>query len=171
MTELKEINIPALLDQMAAQLKPLVAGQQEPLIIGIPTGGLWVAEALHRRLGLSTPPGTLNITFHRDDFDRAGLAHEVNPSRLPFNVRDRCVVLVDDVLYTGRSIRAALNEIFDYGRPTMVRLAVLLDRGERELPIQPDVVGARIQLPQHQHVKLIGPQPLRLQLIARQAQP
>ncbi|MGH8529107.1 MAG: bifunctional pyr operon transcriptional regulator/uracil phosphoribosyltransferase PyrR [Nevskiales bacterium] len=171
MTELKEINIPALLDQMAVELKTLLAGATDPVIVGIPTGGLWVAEALQKKLGLATPVGCLNISFHRDDFDRAGLAHEVQPSRLPFEVRDRCVVLVDDVLYTGRSIRAALNEIFDYARPSAVYLAVLFDRGGRELPIQADVVGAHITLPADQEVKLTGPEPLGLQLVQREAPP
>lgn len=168
MADLGSIQIPKLLDQMAADLKKLLAAYPNPVIIGLPKGGLWVAEALQQRLGLATPVGCLDISFHRDDFDRAGLAHDVQPSRLPFDVAERCVVLVDDVLYTGRSIRAALNEIFDYARPAAVKLAVLLDRGGRELPVQPDVVGARITLPDDKHVKLTGPQPLGLQLVARE---
>ena len=161
-------DLPALLDRMAAELRTLLGPWRDPVMIGLPKGGLWVAEALQQRLKLNTPVGCLDISFHRDDFDRAGLAHDVQPSRLPFDVADRCVVLVDDVLYTGRSIRAALNEIFDYARPAAVKLAVLLDRGERELPIQPDVVGARIALPENRHVKLTGPEPLGLQLVARE---
>ncbi len=171
MNELKAIKLPALLENMAAELKTLLAGANNPVMIGIPTGGLWLAEALQQKLKLPAPVGCLNISFHRDDFDRAGLAHEVQPSRLPFEVRDRCVVLVDDVLFTGRSIRAALNEIFDYARPSAVYLAVLLDRGGRELPIQADVVGARITLPADQEVKLTGPAPLGLQLVPREPSP
>ncbi len=161
-------NLPVLLDRMAAELKTLLAAYRDPVMIGLPKGGLWVAEELQRRLQLGTPVGCLDISFHRDDFDRAGLAHDVQPSRLPFDVAERCVVLVDDVLYTGRSIRAALNEIFDYARPAAVKLAVLLDRGGRELPVQPDVIGARITLPADRHVKLTGPQPLGLQLVPRE---
>jgi len=135
---------------------------REPLMIGIHTGGVWVAEQLHQQLGLTSPLGHLNISFYRDDFTRIGVHPQVNPSKLPFDVNDQEVILVDDVLYTGRTIRAALNEIFDYGRPKFVMLAVLVDRGGRELPMQADVVGKVLSLLPHEHVKLSGPQPLQL---------
>lgn len=123
-------------------------------MIGIHSGGVRVAEALHSALGLSQPLGTLNINFYRDDFSRIGLHPQVAPSQLPFSVEDRTIVLVDDVLYSGRTVRAALNEIFDYGRPARVLLAVLVEREGRELPIRADVAGARLALLPEQQVRL-----------------
>ena len=113
-------------------------------LVGIFTGGVWVAERLHRALGASTPLGVLAVTLHRDDFGRIGLHRESRRSQIPFPVDGREIVLVDDVLHTGRTIRAALNEIFDFGRPRAVRLAVLADRGGRELPVAADFVGAEV---------------------------
>ncbi len=135
---------------------------RDPAMIGIHTGGVWVAERLHRHLGLSLPLGTLDISFYRDDFTRVGVNPHVRPSRLPFEVEGRDIVLVDDVLYTGRTIRAALNEIFDYGRPNRVLLAVLVDRGQRELPIAADACALRMELPTDEEIKLKGPEPLSL---------
>lgn len=106
-------------------------------LIGIHTGGVWVAERLHAALGLKTPLGSLDVSFYRDDFSRSGLHAQLKKSDMPFAVEDRPIIIVDDVLYTGRTIRAALNEIFDYGRPARVDLAVLIDRGGRELPVCP----------------------------------
>lgn len=158
MTELEPVEV--LLERIASEL----AARQldRPLMIGIHTGGVWVAQRLHQRLGLPEPLGTLDIAFHRDDFSRIGMQPQVRPSRLPFDVDDRHVILVDDVLYTGRTVRAALNEIFDYGRPASVLLAVLVDRGGRELPIAADVVGQRLALPPEQQLKLQGPDPLSM---------
>jgi pyrimidine operon attenuation protein/uracil phosphoribosyltransferase len=157
-------DIEQLLDKMAAELRALLAARQavNPLMIGIHSGGVWVAERLHASLDLEEPLGQLDISFYRDDFTRIGLNPAVRPSQLPFTVDGRHIILVDDVLYTGRTIRAALNEIFDYGRPDSVTLAVLVDRGGRELPIQADVVGTSISLTAHEHVKLSGPAPLQL---------
>ena len=115
-------------------------------MVGIYTGGAWVAERLHRALGLSTPLGFLAVTLHRDDFGRIGLHRETRRSHIPFSVEDREIVLVDDILHTGRTIRAALNELFDFGRPKSVRLAVMAERGTRELPISPDYLGAKIEV-------------------------
>jgi pyrimidine operon attenuation protein/uracil phosphoribosyltransferase len=115
-------------------------------MVGIYTGGAWVAERLHRALGLANPLGHLAVTLHRDDFGRIGLHRESRRSLIPFTVDGREIVLVDDVLHTGRTIRAALNELFDFGRPKAVRLAVLAERGTRELPISPDWLGARIEV-------------------------
>jgi pyrimidine operon attenuation protein / uracil phosphoribosyltransferase len=137
---------------------------QQPIMIGIHTGGVWVASELHRRLGLDEPLGTLDISFYRDDFTRIGMNPQVRASELPVGVGDRHIILVDDVLHTGRTIRAALNEIFDYGRPASVTLACLIDRNERELPIEAQVVGAQIRLSEKQHVKLLGPNDLRLEI-------
>lgn len=128
------------LDAMAGSM----ANHEPVYLIGIQRGGARVADALQRRLqakGILVERGNLDISFYRDDLDTIGPNPEVRPTRLPFDVSDRNLWLVDDVLYTGRTIRAALGEIFDYGRPAAVRLAVLLDRGGRELPIAADVVG------------------------------
>lgn len=134
------------------------------LMVGIHTGGVWVAERLHTLLKLPQPLGQLEIAFYRDDFSRIGLHPDVKPSRLPVEVDDRHIVLVDDVLHTGRTIRAALNELFDYGRPASVTLAVLVERNGRELPIQPDVVGYSLCLESGKNVKLCGPEPLSLEI-------
>lgn len=157
-------EVEALLDRMAGELERDLAarGIAGPLMIGIHTGGVWVAEGLHRRLGLSEPLGTLDISFYRDDFSRIGIHPQVHPSRLPVPVDDRHVVLVDDVLFSGRTVRAALNEIFDFGRPSSVTLAVLVDRGGRELPIEARVVGKRLDCQSGCRIKLRGPKPLRL---------
>ena len=123
------------------------AGSAEaPAFIGIHTGGAWLAARLHAELGLSSPLGFLSSAFYRDDVQARGLSMRMQPTRIDFDVNGRDIVLVDDILHTGRTIRAALNEIFDYGRPARVRLAVLIDRGERELPVQPDHVGTRLVL-------------------------
>ena len=127
------------------QLRPVVT--PDTAIVGIVTGGGWLAERLHRELGLATPMGTLDVSFYRDDFAKAGLKKEVRPSQVPFEVEGRRLLLVDDVLYTGRTIRAAMNELFDYGRPERIDLAVLVDRGGRELPIAAQFCGARIDVP------------------------
>jgi len=150
------------LAHMAEQLRPLL--DRRPLMIGIHTGGAWVASRLHGLLGLSDPLGTLDISFYRDDFTRIGMNPQVRASHLPVNVNDRHIILVDDVLHTGRTIRAALNEIFDYGRPASVTLAVLVDREGRELPISAQVIGRSMKLAPGQHVKLTGPDPLALTL-------
>jgi pyrimidine operon attenuation protein/uracil phosphoribosyltransferase len=116
-------------------------------LVGIRTGGAWLAERLHRELKLATPMGALDISFYRDDFDSAGLRREVKPSQIPFDVNGRHIVVVDDVLYTGRTVRAAMNELFDYGRPGKIELAALIDRGERQLPIAAQYVGATLSVP------------------------
>jgi pyrimidine operon attenuation protein/uracil phosphoribosyltransferase len=138
-------------------------------MIGIHTGGVWVAKRLHQSLGLTTPLGSIDISFYRDDFSRIGLHPQVKASEIPDDIEDRCLILVDDVLQTGRTIRAALNEIFSWGRPTTVQLAVLVERGGRELPIQPDVVGARLDLKPSQYIKLSGPDLLKFSVSERRA--
>jgi pyrimidine operon attenuation protein/uracil phosphoribosyltransferase len=123
-------------------------------LVGIYTGGAWVAERLHRLLGLATPLGVLAVTLHRDDFGVRGLHRESRRSQIPFAVDDREVVLVDDVLHTGRTVRAALNELFDFGRPRAVRLAVLADRGDRHLPVAADFIGARVEVARDEELVL-----------------
>jgi len=139
-------------------------GHDDPVMIGIHTGGVWVAEQLHRQLALTVPLGKLDISFYRDDFTRIGMNPQVRPSDIPFEVEDRHIILVDDVVQSGRTIRAALNEIFDYGRPASVTLVTLIERGGRELPIQPDVSGLRPPLEPHEHIRLKGPEPLSLEI-------
>lgn len=157
-------DVEALIQRMTDALRQrIMAGQlREPLMVGIHTGGVWVAERLHAKLGLTEPLGKLNIAFYRDDFTHIGLHPQVSPSSLPFDVEGRDVILVDDVLQTGRTIRAAMNELFDFGRPARVLLAVLCDRPGRELPIQADIVGQHFELEAHEQIILRGPEPLRL---------
>ena len=158
-----ELDVPRLLDTLAqasnAELER--RGAHSPVPVGVHTGGVWVAEALHDRLATRPPVGTLEVAFHRDDHATSGLKAAVQPSTVPVSLEGRAVLLVDDVIQTGRTTRAALNALFDYGRPQQVLLAVLVDRGGRELPIQPDACGARCDLPGHQRLKLQGPDPLR----------
>jgi pyrimidine operon attenuation protein/uracil phosphoribosyltransferase len=159
-------DVTGLIEKMAGELKGLMTGRgrDQPAMVGIHTGGVWVAEQLHRQLGLGDPLGSLDISFYRDDFTRIGMNPVVQPSELPFSIDDRHLILVDDVLHTGRTIRAAMNELFDYGRPASIVLATLVERDGRELPIQANVVGRHIQLDPDQHIKLSGPDPLRLEL-------
>lgn len=161
------LNLDDLLDTMyqGITVKLQDLRQEDIIMIGIHTGGFWVAEQLYQRLGLTNPLGSLNISFYRDDFTKIGLHPEVKPSQLPPGLDDKHIILIDDVLFTGRTVRAALNEIFDYGRPASVTLAVLLDRGERELPICADIIGKTISLAAHQQIKLSGPEPLNLFLV------
>ncbi|GAB4355796.1 MAG: bifunctional pyr operon transcriptional regulator/uracil phosphoribosyltransferase PyrR [Immundisolibacter sp.] len=133
----------------------------DPLLVGIETGGRWVAQWLRQRLGLGAPVAGLEVGFYRDDLQRSGLKSAVRPSSLPPSVDNRNIVLVDDVLHTGRTVSAALRELFDFGRPACVRLLVLVDRGGRELPVAADAVGLQLALPADRRLRLTGPQPLR----------
>lgn len=164
MTQLPDVE--QLLEQMETDLRKVLQdrGVTEPAIVGIRTGGVWLAERLNQRLGLAGPLGELDISFYRDDFSRIGLNPKVMPSSLPFGTEGRDIVLVDDVLMSGRTIRAAMNEIFDYGRPASIILATLVDLGARELPIQSDVTGQVLSLSPNQRVKLRGPDTLHLEL-------
>jgi len=160
------VTLPAvesLIDKLSQALTPYFnSHESQPLIVGIETGGAWIAERLRQRIAPDAELGRLNISFYRDDFTRTGLHPTVKPSSLPTDIDDRTIVLVDDVLHSGRTVRAAMNEIFDYGRPKRIVLAILIDRGEREIPIQADVVGATMELDADSHIKLEGPDPLRL---------
>ena len=122
-------------------------------LAGIASGGAWLAERLQQDLGLDGAPGVLSSAMHRDDFAQRGLAASAQTS-LPFDVNGADILVLDDVLYTGRTVRAVLNELYDYGRPARVRLAVLVDRGGRELPIQADFAAARVALPATQSLAL-----------------
>ena len=122
-------------------------------LVGVTSGGAWLAQRLQHDLGLDGDPGTISSAMHRDDFSRRGLAAG-GQTLLPFDVNDAQIIILDDVLYTGRTIRAVINELFDYGRPASIRLAVLVDRGGRELPIQPNFAAARVTLPPAQSLAL-----------------
>jgi pyrimidine operon attenuation protein / uracil phosphoribosyltransferase len=160
------IEVETLLEGMARDLRTLLQQRDitDAAMVGIHTGGVWVARELHRRMEIAEELGSLDISFYRDDFTRIGMHPQVRPSDLPFNVDDRHIILVDDVLHTGRTIRAALNELFDYGRPASIILAALVERGGRELPIEANVVGQSMDLRENEHVKLTGPDPLTLEI-------
>jgi pyrimidine operon attenuation protein/uracil phosphoribosyltransferase len=138
-------NAEQLLSALIEQMRARVAATTG--LIGIRTGGVWIAERIHAALKLEVAPGALDVSFYRDDFDAEGLKHAVQPSHIPFEVEGRDLILVDDVLYTGRTIRAAMNELFDYGRPKSIRLAALIDRGDRELPIAAQFLGTTVAVP------------------------
>ncbi len=161
-----QLSVEKMLDRLQAGLVAEITRRElhDPLMIGIHTGGGWIAEKLHARLGLKEPLGLLNISFYRDDFSQIGIHPRVLPSKLPFRVEGRDIILIDDVLHTGRTIRAALNEIFDYGRPAQVVLGVLIDRDGRQIPVQADCVGGRIDLGPEEKIKLSGPDPLALSI-------
>jgi pyrimidine operon attenuation protein/uracil phosphoribosyltransferase len=142
----------ALLVELERMLAPEV--NPELALVGIHTGGAWLAERLHRRLGLRVPLGSLDISFYRDDYGTIGLNPKVKRTAVPFDVQDREIILIDDVLYTGRTVRAAMNVLFDYGRPKRIRLATLVDRGGRELPIEAQFVAARLSLAPNQMLDL-----------------
>ena len=134
-------------------MKPVVG--PDTGIVGIHTGGVWVAERLHTALGIKIPMGTLDVSFYRDAYEKIGLHRDVKTSDLPFDVEGRRLILIDDVLYTGRTIRAAMNVLFDYGRPASIQLAALVDRGGRELPVAADFLGGNITLVVSQSVELM----------------
>jgi len=123
-------------------------------LVGVWSGGAWLAERLARDLGLSTPHGVISSALHRDDFGSRGMSSTKGATHLPFEVEGRHILLIDDVLYTGRTTRAVINELFDFGRPASVTLAVLVDRGGRQLPIEPAYSAARISLPADERVSL-----------------
>lgn len=154
-------------EQLGVSLQQYLQEQniERPIMVGVRTGGVWIAEKLHRQLGLEDTCATVDISFYRDDFSRHGLHPQVAGSELPDSIEDRHVILVDDVIMSGRTVRAALNELFDYGRPASVTLLALIDIGRRELPIQPNLCGLTLDLQPGQLVKLSGPDPLQLTLL------
>lgn len=149
------MNLPdaeQLATDLAQRLKPHLTGRSA--LVGMHTGGAWLAEKIHPLLDSALPLGFLDASFYRDDYARSGLHAEVLPSDIPFDVEGRDIILLDDVLYTGRSVRAAMNELFDYGRPASILLAVLVDRGGRELPIAPQLAGVALSLAPNQNIQL-----------------
>ena len=147
------LNAAALYAELLRGIRPLCTPETQ--LVGIASGGVWLAERLQADLQRSGPPGTISSSMHRDDFAQRGMVGgSGNKTTLAFDVQGAHILLLDDVLYTGRTIRAALNELFDYGRPASVRLAVLVDRGGRELPVQADFAAARVTLPADQSLAL-----------------
>jgi len=150
----ESLNAEALYLELLRSLQTLLASYPKPpRLVGVASGGAWLAERLQKDLGLNEPIGVLSSVMHRDDFSSRGLASSAQ-TLLPFDVNGEHLIVLDDVLYTGRTIRAVLNELFDYGRPASVKLAVLVDRGGRELPVQPDLAMARVSLPAAQSLQL-----------------
>ncbi|MFN3414803.1 MAG: bifunctional pyr operon transcriptional regulator/uracil phosphoribosyltransferase PyrR [Caldimonas sp.] len=146
------LDAEALYVELRQGVRPLL--RPDAVLVGVWSGGAWLAERLQRDLGLPGEHGVISSALHRDDFGSRGLSGAADHTRLPFEVKDRHIVLIDDVLYTGRTTRAVLNELFDFGRPASVTLAVLVDRGGRELPIQPAFSAARVVLPATQRLRL-----------------
>ncbi len=145
------LDAEALYAELQRGVAPLMALQTR--LVGIVSGGQWLAERLQLELGLAGAAGAISSAMHRDDFAKRGLAAS-GQTALPFDVDGADILLLDDVLYTGRTIRAVLNELFDYGRPARVRLAVLVDRGGRQLPVAADFAAARVVLPASQSLEL-----------------
>ncbi|HIG64427.1 MAG TPA: bifunctional pyr operon transcriptional regulator/uracil phosphoribosyltransferase PyrR [Methyloprofundus sp.] len=159
---IEHIEIPVLFNQLESSLVKVMEQRKitNPIVIGIHTGGVWVAEKMHQCLKIEEPLALLDISFYRDDFSQIGGNPKVKQSKLPLTVEGRDIILIDDVFYTGRTVRAALNEIFDYGRPRQVILGVLIERNGRQVPLRPDCIGAEISLAVGQRIKLTGPEPL-----------
>lgn len=143
-------------EQLCVQLADVIRPTLTPktAMIGLYTGGVWLAERLHALLGIGEPLGTMDIAFYRDDYHQQGLARDPKRTKIPFSIEGRDVLLIDDVLYTGRTVRAAMNELFDYGRPERIALAVLAERGGRQLPICAQFCGARIEVPAGARLRL-----------------
>ena len=158
-----ELDAETIYRQLAQRARETFVGEKLKLV-GVHTGGVWLAERLKRDLGIADPVGILDVSFYRDDFDQSGLKPDVRPSQIAFDVAGSHILIVDDVLNTGRTVRAAMNEIFDYGRPAKVDLAVLIDRGGRELPVAASIVGATIELPPDVAVVLVRDDDGRLHL-------
>ena len=149
-----KLEAEALYDALAKRIKAALAQAENLAIVGIYSGGAWLAERLAAELQLTERLGFIDVSFYRDDYAEKGLRAEVKPSQIPFDVDGATILLVDDVLYTGRTTRAAINELFDYGRPAKIVLAALVDRGGRELPISADFVAETIVLSDNQSIVL-----------------
>ena len=146
------LNAEALYSELLHAVRAMCTSNTR--LVGITSGGAWLAERLQKDLGLSGQHGSISSAMHRDDFAQRGLSAG-GQTQLPFEIQGADVLILDDVLYTGRTIRAVINELFDYGRPASVRLAVLVDRGGRQLPIQADFAAARVSLPSSQSLALV----------------
>ena len=146
-------NAETLFETLAERIKPLI--KANTAVVGIHSGGAWLVERLLPMLGQDLEHGILDVSFYRDDFNERGLHSETKPSQIPFDVQDKHILLIDDVFYTGRTIRAAMNELFDYGRPASITLAVLVNRSGRELPIAPQISAFDTALADTQNLQLL----------------
>ncbi|MGL4184618.1 MAG: bifunctional pyr operon transcriptional regulator/uracil phosphoribosyltransferase PyrR [Thiotrichaceae bacterium] len=161
-------NIDTLISQLAEQIQTYLAQQQisNPLWVGIYRSGVWIAKRLQQALNDKSELGQLDVTFYRDDFAKRGLSsHPNKPTQLPHDINGRHILLIDDIVYTGRTIRGAMNELFDYGRPASITAAVLIARGGRELPIEPQLVALHAEPGADYIYEVSGPEPLALQLV------
>lgn len=143
-----------LITQLSKDIQAFVDKHPNAVLIGIHTGGVWVSQAINKQLKQPLPMGALNISFYRDDFTQVGLHPNVSASDIQIDIANRPVILVDDVLYTGRTVRAAMNELFDFGRPSRVLLAVLIERDGQELPIKADFAGQRMTLATNEYIQV-----------------
>jgi len=148
------LDAEALYTALRAGVRGLLGSLPDVALVGIWSGGAWLAARLQADLGLDGEPGVISSALHRDDFSERGMAAGGGVTKLPFAVDGRRILLIDDVLYTGRTIRAAINELYDFGRPASVSLAVLVDRGGRELPVEPAFAAARTVLAPAQRLSL-----------------
>jgi pyrimidine operon attenuation protein/uracil phosphoribosyltransferase len=146
------LDAEALYAELREGVRPLL--KPDTSLVGVWSGGAWLAERLQADLGLPGAHGVISSTLHRDDFGERGLAAGTDPTHLPFAIDGRHILLIDDVLYTGRTIRAVVNELFDFGRPASVQLAVLVDRGGRQLPVAAAYAAARVALPATKRLSL-----------------
>ena len=146
------LDAEALYGELLNGVRPLL--RADTVLVGIWSGGAWLAERLHADLALPGAAGVISSTLHRDDFGSRGMAAGTDATKLPFAIDGSHILLIDDVLYTGRTIRAVINELYDFGRPASVQLAVLVDRGGRELPIEPAFAAARVVLPASRLLRL-----------------
>jgi pyrimidine operon attenuation protein/uracil phosphoribosyltransferase len=153
MSNLK-LDAEALYQTLAEQVKAALAKAEQVALVGIYSGGAWLAERLAAELQLTERLGFIDVSFYRDDYAEKGLPASVKPTQIPFDVDGATILLVDDVLYTGRTTRAAINELFDYGRPARIMLAALVDRGGRELPIAADFVAETVSIESNQSLVL-----------------
>ncbi len=170
-TNKSQYDVDELLAQMTQKLRDQIGKKNldESVMVGIHSAGVWIAQRLHESLEIKEPLGELNISFYRDDFSQIGLHPQIKPSKLPFTLENKHIILVDDVLYTGRTIRAAMNELFDFGRPASITLAVLIDRGNRELPVEAQVVGFKQEMEAESYFKLSNDNNnLELKIISRE---
>nr|WP_198984451.1 bifunctional pyr operon transcriptional regulator/uracil phosphoribosyltransferase PyrR [Herbaspirillum sp. ASV7] len=149
-----QLDAEALYQDLVQQIKTGLLGANDVALVGIHSGGAWLAERLAAELGLAARLGFVDVSFYRDDFSEKGLRADVKPSQIPFDVEGATILLIDDVLYTGRTTRAAINELFDYGRPARVLLAALVDRGGRELPITADFLATTVSLSKQENLQL-----------------
>ena len=153
-TSTKDFDAEALYQVLLGQVRAGLAGVPDAAIVGIHSGGAWLAERLAADLGLQARFGSIDVSFYRDDYAKKGLHPDVKPTQIGFDVDRATIVLVDDVLYTGRTTRAAINVLFDFGRPSRIMLAALADRGGRELPVAADFVGVSVTLGAHESLAL-----------------